>query len=107
MNPVSIPLPELLQPLFWDVDFATLDWETDRDLIVRRVLQAGSWSAIHWPRSVWSDNALRLWLETHAGGRLSPRQLRFWELVLNLPAQEVDHWIAKTKNSLWETRVQP
>ena len=107
MKRVSLLLPEILRPLFWDVDFSALNWETDRDLIVRRILQTGNWLAIRWLRLTWGDGPLRAWLQAHAGGRLSPRQLRYWELILSLPAQEVDHWIARTKDSLWERRVQP
>lgn len=107
MKPASFPLPEILRPLFWDVDFSALDWETDRDLIVRRILQSGNWPAIQWLRAAWGDEPLRGWLQAHAGGRLTSRQLRYWELVLNLPAQAVDDWIAQAKNSPWERRVQP
>jgi len=106
MKGVAASLPEMLQPLFWDQDFAALDWHTDRDFIVRRILQAGSWPAVRWLRSAWGDEALRAWLEAHTGGRLDPRQLRYWELVLDLPAQDVEHWIARAKDSPWERRVQ-
>ena len=106
MKSISTPLPEILRPLFWDVDFSALNWETDRDLIVRRILQSGHWLAIRWLRGVWGDQALYAWLEAHAGAHLSPRKLRYWELVLNLPAQEVDHWITQAKNSLWERRAR-
>jgi len=104
-NPTG--LSDLLPSLFWDVDFANLDWEADRDLIVGRILEAGSWPAVRWLRSFWGDQAVRAWLEAHAGARLSPRQLRYWELVLNLPPKEVEEWIARAKNSLWEKRFQP
>jgi hypothetical protein len=107
MKPGSTFLPEILQPLFWDVEFSTLDWDSDRDLIVRRILQTGNWPAVRWLRSAWGDVALRAWLQSHAGGRLNPRQLRYWELVLNLPAQEVDRWIDRAKNNPWGRRVQP
>ncbi|HJW89553.1 MAG TPA: helix-turn-helix domain-containing protein [Anaerolineales bacterium] len=102
----SLPLPEMLEPLFWDLDFSALSWQADRDLIVRRILQKGGWPAVRWLRSFWGDQDVRRWLEEHAGGRLSPRQLRYWELVLNLPEQEVEVWIARAKDSLWEKRVQ-
>jgi len=107
MKPNAGSLPEILQPLFWDQDFASLNWETDRDFIVRRILQMGSWSAVRWLRSTWGDEALRTWLEARAGAPLGPRQLRFWELVLDLPSQQVEHWIARSKDNPWERRVQP
>ena len=107
MKPLSTELPEFLRPLFWDVDFSALDWETDRNLIVRRILQTGSWPAIQWLRSTWGDQSLRTWLRAHAGGRLSQRQLRYWGLILDLPEQEVEPWIARAKDSLWERRTHP
>ena len=107
MKQAANPLPELLRPLFWDIEFYSLDWKTDRDFIVRRILQAGSWTAVRWLRATLGDEALRAWLEAHNGSRLGPRQLRYWELVLDLPAQEVDRWIVQAKNSPWGRRVQP
>lgn len=102
---INGPLPERLRPLFWDVDFSSLDWELDHNLIVRRILQDGNWAAVRWLRSTWGDAAVRGWLITHAGGRLSPRQLRYWELVLDLSGQEVNKWINLTKESPWERRL--
>lgn len=107
MKPVPTELPEFLRPFFWDLDFSGLAWQTDRDLIVRRILQAGNWPAVSWLRATWGDERLRDWLQAHAGGSLSPRQLRYWELVLNLPAKEVDGWIAQVNNSPWGRRLQP
>jgi hypothetical protein len=107
VKPVSTPLPDTLRPLFWDVDFTALDWETDRDPIVRRILGVGGWPALRWLRSTWGDENLRGWLIAHHGGRLSPRQLRYWELILELPPQQVNEWIAQARSSLWERRVSP
>ena len=98
------PLPGTLRPFFWDQDFLALDWERDRDFIVRRVLQAGDFAAIRWLRSALGDEQLHSWLLRHEGGRLSPRQLRYWELILDLPSEAVDAWVAKTKNNPWGKR---
>lgn len=106
MKQGSFPLPEHLKPLFWDVDFLALDWEAERDFIVRRILQTGSWPAVRWLRSTLDDDVLRTWILAHHGGRLAPRQLRFWELVLDLPASEVADWIARAKDNPWERRLQ-
>jgi hypothetical protein len=102
---VTTPLPELLRPLFWDTDFASLDWEGDRNLVVRRILQSGSWPAIRWLRATMGDAAIREWLMAHTGSRLSPRQLRYWELVLDLPAKQVDIWVSLARKNPWERRI--
>lgn len=94
-------LPALLRPLFWDYDFDALRWEQDRDLLIARVLTAGGWKAIRWLRDRCGDADLREWIIRHRGAGLTPRQLRFWELILGLPAAQVNAWVARAKRSIW------
>ncbi len=102
--PASDKLPEMLRPLFWDSDFDQLTWREHRDYVVRRVLSAGSWDAVSWLRAKFGDNALRQWIEQHQGRGLSSRQLRFWELVVDLPRPLVDAWLESEGRRIWEGR---
>lgn len=97
-------LPDAVRALFWEYDAATLSWASDRSLIIERVLTAGGWDAITWLRTQAGDAALRVWLIEHEGAALSPRQLRFWQLVLDLPPRRVDAWIEARRSSVWEGR---
>jgi hypothetical protein len=36
---------------------------------------------------------LARWLRERRGRGLDPRQMRYWQVILDLPAQEVDQWI--------------
>ncbi len=99
-------LPELVRPLFWDQDFDALDWREHRDFIIRRVLVAGSWDAIVWLRSQLSNDELRAWIERHDGRSLSPQQLRFWQVILDLPAASVDAWLQSPGRRIWNERVR-
>jgi hypothetical protein len=74
-------LPSELKSLFWDHDFRKLRWETDRDLITARILSVGEWAHITWLRRRLSNDALREWILRRRGAGLSPKQLRFWELI--------------------------
>ena len=94
-------LPDLLRPLFWEHDFEALTWEADRDLIMARVLASGGWEAVRWLRSRVSDTELRGWIERRRGRGLSPRQLRFWELILGLPRRRVNAWLAEESRKVW------
>ncbi len=107
--PTDIPdaLPEPVQALFWEYDVDALSWKADRDLIIHRVLTEGDWEAVTWLRARLGDEALRVWIVEREGGALSPRQLRFWQLVLNLPAARVDAWIKTRQSSVWEERAAP
>lgn len=110
MDPSSTPmadLPGCVQSLFWEYDATALTWEADRDLIIRRVLTAGNWDAVTWLRDRLGDAGLRTWIERHRGGGLSPRQLRFWELVLDLSPGDVTAWIETARTSAWEARTSP
>ena len=98
-------LPGRVRSLFWEYDADALSWDADRDLIIRRVLAAGDWGAVTWLRSRLGDEALRAWIRGHRGGGLSPRQLRFWQLVLDLPSEEVDGWVEAARTSVWEGRT--
>lgn len=100
-------LPEFLKPLFWDVVFGELEWGKDRNLVVRRILQSGNWEAVRWLRKYWGDTAISAWIEAHHGSRLNPRQLRYWQVVLEMPARTVDEWVSQARGTLWERRINP
>ena len=98
------PLPKSLKPYFWDYPFSKLSLSTDRDLIIRRVLSNGSWEAVLWLRKKIGDENLKKWLIAHRGRGLSPRQLRFWELVLDLPKRQVNVWVKAARETPWGKR---
>jgi hypothetical protein len=100
----SSGLPPSLRTLFWDHDFARLTWESDRDLIVGRVLASGDWDAVQWLRRQLGTPALRDWLTRRRGAGLSPRQLRFWQVILGLPRDVVDAWLADLGRQPWQRR---
>ena len=43
-------LPDFLQEYFWDTDYSGISWDLQRDFIIRRVLQAGSWEVPRFTR---------------------------------------------------------
>jgi hypothetical protein len=93
-----------LRRLFWEYNFAQLTWKADADLIISRVLTAGSWEAIQWLRQGLPNPALKDWIEQRRGAALTARQLRFWELVLGLPRRKVNAWLKDPARQLWEGR---
>lgn len=101
----AAPLPESLRGLFWEYDFDDLSWQEDRHLIFRRVLSAGPWETVQWLRRRAGDRAIREWIRENRGRPLSRRQLRFWQLVLDLPSEEVDAWLDAREGDPWERRT--
>ena len=100
----SSRLPKNLEAYFWDYPFEKLAWEADRELIIRRLLSAGSWEAITWLRKQTGDEALRQWLIDHRGRGLSARQLRFWSLLFALPRKPTDAWVRAARSGAWSPR---
>lgn len=98
-------LPAFLRPLFWDCDFAMLDWEANRPFIIGRVLASGDWEHIGWLRQTAGDEVIRAYLLQTRGRTLSRRQLRFWELLLDLPPEEVSRWLASSARQVWDRRL--
>ncbi len=97
-------LPQSLRDYFWDYSFNELSWESDRELITRRLLSEGSWEAVTWLRKRIGDDRLRRWLIAHRGRGLSPRQLSFWSLVLGLPERQAAAWMRAARKTLWSQR---
>jgi hypothetical protein len=97
-------LPNEVLAYFWDYPSTRLSLAKDQSLILRRILMDGSWDAILWLREQVGDDAIRKWLLDYRGRGLSPRQLRFWELILNLTADEVDGWVRTASQSPWGRR---
>ena len=100
-----ISLPHSLAKFFWDCDFAALSWDEHQDFITRRLLRSGDWDALTWLRGQMGDPALRQWLEQQRGAGLSPRQLRFWEAILDLPHPKVTRWVRAAAAQPWERRL--
>jgi hypothetical protein len=99
-------LPGRLRPLFWDYRFASLSWNEDAPLIIHRVLSCGDWQSIRWLRRRAGDERLRAWLIERRGAGLSPRQLRFWELIWKIPPRLVNTWLADPARSIWDRRAK-
>lgn len=97
-------LPDRLRPLFWDYSFSQLSLAKDRDLIIRRVLSNGSWDSVLWLRKRLGDQELRQWLISHSGRGLTPRQLRFWGVLYDLPARQVNVWVKTAQTGVWGKR---
>jgi len=104
-GPEESKLPGFVRALFWDYDDQAVLWPHARELIIRRVLSVGPWRAVMWLRTRLGDAELRRWIEDHEGRPLDPQQLRFWELILDLPSDRVERWLADEPRRIWAQRT--
>jgi len=100
-------LPRFLRPLFWEYDFKDLYWPKDRDLVIQKVLINGDWQAVRWLRGLELDQGLTEWIVKRRGRGLDPRQLRFWEIMLELKHSTVSQWLEEMKIDPWQARAKP
>ena len=50
------------------------------------------------------DQTLREWLIAHKGKGLTPRQLRYWGVVYDLPVRQVNSWVRAAQDGVWGNR---
>ena len=103
----SDSLPTTIKALFWDTPSGSLRWERDRDQIIGRVLASGPWETVQWLRARAGDEAIRTWIELHEGRGLSPQQIRFWQLILGIPARRANRWLRSEGRQVWDRRTRP
>jgi uncharacterized protein DUF6922 len=99
-------VPDLLSELFWDCKLDALQVPRDLPFIIGRVLVSGTWHQIQWLRETVGDDCLRQWILGREGRPLDPPQLRFWELILDLPSWQVDGWLACRSRGVWDQRTR-
>jgi hypothetical protein len=98
-------IPDQLRQYFWEYDPERLSLDGDRHTILLRLLQEGGLDAVHWLRQNVSDDEIRTMLIRRRGRGMSPKRLRFWALMLNLPDSQVDDWIASERSNPWNRRT--
>ncbi len=93
-----------LRRLFWEYDFESLSWERDGHFITKRILTHGGLRSWDWLRGRVGDASLREWILDNNGAGMDKRRLRYWELILELPGDEVNRWVAAQAGSIWGRR---
>jgi hypothetical protein len=99
-----LALPLELKPLFWEYDFDTLSWDKDRDLVVSKVLNSGSWDNLQWLRGCVGDRYLRDWITAHKGRGMGRRDLRFYQFLFRIPKKLISEWLAAPERKIWDNR---
>lgn len=97
-------MPAPLRRLLWDHRGQRLALDTDRDFLVRRVLAEGGWREIRLLRKKVGDDVLRDALVASKARGLSPPRIRFFQLLLGLPARQVDAWVRSARAGSWTRR---
>jgi len=101
---MAIALPSEVRGLLHDCDPDRVTWEKHREFLIDRILAEGGWDLVRWLRRTAGDEALRARIVATHGRRLSPRQLRLWQVLLDLPHTQVTDWLADPARAIWDRR---
>ena len=101
----TLNLPDDLREFFCDYDAVHLSWDRSRHTIVLRLLEKGGMHAVRWLRQQMSDEEIREFIVRRRGRGISPRRLRFWSLLVDIPHCDVDAWIEAARHDPWQNRV--
>lgn len=75
---VTAPLPESLRWLFWDVDFDSLDPETQTNAILPRVLENGRLQDVRDLLGIYGKERIHAFFREVAHPLISQRTRTFW-----------------------------
>ena len=103
---MSAQLPTFLHRFFWEYDPEKIERNKHADLIKSRIMERGSWQAMVWLKSAYSDEELMDFL-CRKGNRILPlRELNYWAMVSGVSDEMRKRWLkdaTKGKN-IWKER---
>ncbi len=95
-------IPKEWHKYFWEVEPDKVDLEENAYYVIGRVLDHGNFDAVRQVRRYYGDPRLREFLLSSYARGLSKRIMRFWQVVLNLSAEECERISSiRNKNPLW------
>ena len=99
-------IPDFLRRFFWEYDPRALDVERHADVIMGRIMERGNWDAMRWLRQTYPVERLRRFLEMRGQRMLPPRELNYWALICDIPADIRQHWLkqARNRHTIWNDR---
>jgi hypothetical protein len=99
-----LSLPREVLDLLHDCDADLVEWEAHRESLIDRIVSEGAWDTVGRLRRTAGDAAVRARSAATRGRRLSPRQIRPWQLLLDLPEGDVAGWLADPARAVWDRR---
>lgn len=90
-------LPQSVRDLLWEYrieDRVEPQWE---DAVLERVMQRGGWSEMRWLLRAFGHARLRDFLSRRGHRVLTPRELRYWAFIADVPGDEQDAWVAAAR----------
>ena len=91
-------LPLDTEWLFPEYDFAGMNLEDYRGVIIERILERGSWDQIRWLFKTYGETLVADWVRKHGFRLLSKRSYALWRLSLGVDDYSVPAWMITAKD---------
>jgi hypothetical protein len=101
-TPTAAPL--LPEDLAWDLPAGWTLQRRHQGFAIDRIMARGSLEQIRELRLAVGDEALAARLRETAGRGLPRRRLRLFEVLLVIPRDQVDAWLADPRRKVWDER---
>ena len=106
LNTINPQLPKFLHRFFWEYDPEKIEKDKHADLIKSRIMERGSWQAMVWLKSAYSDAELMDFL-CRKGKKILPlRELNYWAMVSGVSDEMRKKWLkdAMKEKNIWKER---
>lgn len=76
--------PSFLQPFLWSYTLEKMDIESDKEIIIKNILDYGTTEATTWLRQTYSEAEIRSVISASASGDWGKKSLALWQLIYNV-----------------------
>lgn len=94
-------LPESTAWLFPEYNFADIDVQKHRYVIMERILERGDWSQVNWLFDQYDEGSVRNWVRRWGFRALSRRSFALWKLVLGIRGFDAPAWTIEAQAVKW------
>ena len=82
-------LPPSVRACLWSYDVDKLDTERDKALIIRQVMNYGTYDAVAWLRHMYPEHELADTVRRSNANAWSPKSLNYWCTMLHVVPERV------------------
>jgi hypothetical protein len=91
-------LPPSTAWLFPEYDFALMDLEQHRGVIIERLLERGTWEQLRWLFLTYGEETVADWVRRHGLRLLSRRSFALWCLVFGIRGTKTPEWAVEARS---------
>ena len=93
-------IPKTMKPFFQEYEFSSLNLQSDRELIIGRILEFGTKKELTWLFKTYSPQEISKFVQKRGYRTLSVRAFNFWCVVLGIKRYSKPAWL-KDKKVFW------